>query len=238
MKKKGKNRVGTKLPKPELFTGNWNHLFGPGRAETRCRIVVDVASDKLVAAQAFDGLKWIDLQSAERADLAESLFEANDVSKAPKDWGLLAISTLPEWATPQEMQGQSQVDVLQAATGAQPPQDSHDDEIRKSAESAARLAIAQAFCTEVVSTLTEEELTLVRERNRAETSAGVCHTHDFCDANMLMYAAFVKCGLAKDVADVISDELQLLWNAAWELAIKAEFHADRIGADDPPVPPL
>ena len=69
-----------KMPGPELFAGNWNHLFGPGRAETQCRIVVDVANDALVAAQAFDGLKWFDLSSVERADLAESLFEVNEIT--------------------------------------------------------------------------------------------------------------------------------------------------------------
>jgi len=219
-KKKGNTKLGKKLPKPELYSGYWNHLFGPGSAETRCRIVIDVASKKLVAAQAFDGLKWVDLRSTERADLAESLFEANEVSKAPKDWSLSPIASLPEWASPQETPA------------------SHDDEIRQSAEMAARVAVAKAFCNEVVLSLTEEELALVRERNRAETSAGVCHTQDFCDANMLMHAAFVKCGLAKDEAEAIGEEMHPLWNAAWDLAFKAEFHAEKVGADDPTAPDL
>ncbi|WP_321820889.1 MULTISPECIES: hypothetical protein [unclassified Burkholderia] len=81
----------------KLFAGTWSHLFGVGRMETDCRIVVDVANDKLVAARAFDGLKWIKLSSAEQADLAESLFDANDVSADPDAFGLAAIDSLPDW---------------------------------------------------------------------------------------------------------------------------------------------
>ncbi|ARL04372.1 hypothetical protein BOC44_21655 (plasmid) [Burkholderia pseudomallei] len=80
-----------------LFEGEWSHLFGPGRAETRCRIVVDVASDKLVAAQAFDGVKWFDLSRTEREDLADSLFNANEISRAPEQAGLSAVGSLPSW---------------------------------------------------------------------------------------------------------------------------------------------
>ncbi|MGC8213069.1 hypothetical protein ACP2WR_24855 [Ralstonia pseudosolanacearum] len=81
-----------------LFSGNWTHLFGSGRAETACRIVVDVENDKLVAAQAFDGLRWFELSASEKIDLAASLFEANEVSKAPEGLDLVAIDSLPAWA--------------------------------------------------------------------------------------------------------------------------------------------
>lgn len=81
-----------------LFSGNWTHLFGSGRAETACRIIVDVENDRLVAAQAFNGLRWFELSASEKGDLAESLFEANDVSKAPEDFDLVAIDSLPAWA--------------------------------------------------------------------------------------------------------------------------------------------
>jgi hypothetical protein len=64
-------------PEARLFEGEWGHLFGPGSAETRCRIVIDAANDKLVAAQAFDGLKWVAMSKAELDDLAESVLEVN-----------------------------------------------------------------------------------------------------------------------------------------------------------------
>ncbi|UIF89286.1 hypothetical protein [Cupriavidus sp. UYPR2.512] len=88
---------------PRLYQGTWSHLFGPGRAETQCRIVVDVANDKLVAAQASDGLKWVDLSAADMNDLAASLFDANDVCDDPTEWDLSPIAELPEWASPREI---------------------------------------------------------------------------------------------------------------------------------------
>jgi len=107
-----------KMPGPELFAGNWNHLFGPGRAETQCRIVVDVANDALVAAQAFDGLKWFDLSSVERADLAESLFEVNEISNAPANWNLSPIDAFPQWASSAEVLGH--IDAQPRETSADP----------------------------------------------------------------------------------------------------------------------
>ena len=121
---------------------------------------------------------------------------------------------------------------LQAISGARRSLNPLDPEVIKAAETAARVAIAKAFCKELALVLTAEELELARERNRTETSEGVCHTQDFCDANMPMLAAFVACGLAKDMDAVIEEEMHPLWNAAWDLAFKAEFHADRIQSDD------
>ncbi|HJP69620.1 MAG TPA: hypothetical protein VJ846_12025 [Sphingomicrobium sp.] len=121
---------------------------------------------------------------------------------------------------------------FQAVNGPHRSLNPLDDEVRKAAESAACVAIAKAFCKELASVLTVEELALVRERNRAETSEGICHTHDFCDSNMQMLAAFVACGLVKDMDTAIDDVMHPLWNSAWELAFRAEFHADRIQGND------
>lgn len=86
-------------PRPRLYVGEWTHLFGPGRIETRCRIVIDVAIEELVAAMAFDGQQWLPLSAAERRDLAESLFDANSVSDDPEEWGLVSTGSLPEWVS-------------------------------------------------------------------------------------------------------------------------------------------
>lgn len=59
---------------------------------------MDVENDTLVAAQAFDGLRWFELSAGEKVDLAESLFEANEVSKAPEGFDLVALDSLPAWA--------------------------------------------------------------------------------------------------------------------------------------------
>lgn len=84
-----------------LFYGTWNHLFGPGRHGTDCRIVIQPTQYKLVAAQAFDGLKWVDLSRAEMKDLSESLFSANNVDEDPQSFDLSAVTALPDWALPQ-----------------------------------------------------------------------------------------------------------------------------------------
>lgn len=87
--------------------------------------------------------------------------------------------------------------------------------------------IARLFSYEVSTRLSESQLAAVRKLNRDEKLEYVCHTHDFCDANLLMDAAFVKCGLVEDNdVDVIGEHLQPVWNAAWDVAKAAEFQVD------------
>lgn len=54
-------------------------------------------------------------------------------------------------------------------------------------------------------------------RNARETNDSICHSHDFCDANMTMQAAF---GAVGRVAEVDDDADLELWGAAWALAFK------------------
>jgi hypothetical protein len=61
----------------------------------------------------------------------------------------------------------------------------------------------------------------VVERNKTKTkSHDVCHSHDFCDANMAMDTAMKKLGMSTDLND---DTVLALVNAAWELAKKHNF---------------
>lgn len=55
-------------------------------------------------------------------------------------------------------------------------------------------------------------------RNRAEGDPNVCHTHDFCDANMVMAEAF-KAVTGREV-EVDSDEDCALWSTAWNAWFK------------------
>lgn len=55
-------------------------------------------------------------------------------------------------------------------------------------------------------------------RNAAETSEGICHSHDFCDANMVMLDAMRALG---ESVDVDSEADCKRWSAAWDLAFKA-----------------
>ena len=57
-------------------------------------------------------------------------------------------------------------------------------------------------------------------RNRFEMDSGVCHSHDFCDANMVMDQAFTNVmGRETDVCDGINDANDTqIWNRAWDMA--------------------
>jgi hypothetical protein len=72
--------------------------------------------------------------------------------------------------------------------------------------------------------LSEEEMREVIECNRTR-DPGVCHSHDFCDANMAMAAAFDYLGIKQDRLAEFED----LWGKAWTMSIDNEF---RVEEDD------
>ena len=81
--------------------------------------------------------------------------------------------------------------------------------------------LAHAFHAVLGSWLTEEQRELVDARNAAEAEAGICHTHDFCDANMAMFDAFEAVVGRESEAD--SEDDSRLWNAAWNCALEHGF---------------
>lgn len=91
----------------------------------------------------------------------------------------------------------------------------------------APLALACAFGEELRKELSAQQIAEVIKRNEAEPDKGVCHSHDFCDANVVMAQAFAQFGCAEP--DVGDDAVVAVWNAAWEIAIAREF------ADDDPL---
>lgn len=94
--------------------------------------------------------------------------------------------------------------------------------------------IAFAFCALIHDDLDAAHLSEAIHRNRRETDKGVCHTHDFCDANMTMDAAF-KAAMGRAIE--LGEETEtsradhLLWGEAWNIAKVAEFDAARITAE-------
>lgn len=84
--------------------------------------------------------------------------------------------------------------------------------------------LAREFCKVLREWLTPEEMLEVAERNRVEDRPGVCHSHDFCDANMAMLEAAKNLGYVIDDED-ISDETfsDGLWNEAWDKASESGF---------------
>lgn len=92
--------------------------------------------------------------------------------------------------------------------------------------------VASEFSKVLHRWLTKEEMTLVVARNAAETRSGICHSHDFCDANMAMDEAFNNLGLeslpSEEEHPEESAKAIALWNEAWAIAQAAQFDASKI----------
>lgn len=85
---------------PRWFVGERDHTWSwnrDGRMEAKCRVVVDVANQKLVAAQVWGHQSWADAGSDQYDDLARSLFVENKVSVNPRAADLIEIDRLPTW---------------------------------------------------------------------------------------------------------------------------------------------
>lgn len=91
---------------------------------------------------------------------------------------------------------------------------------------AARLG--KAFADRLKDEIGEDKFEKVRERNRIY-GADVCASHDFCDANMTMAAAFKDVFEREPVTGAdVEDEADLkLWNAAWGMAKRDWLTAPR-----------
>jgi hypothetical protein len=89
------------------------------------------------------------------------------------------------------------------------------------------IEIAKMFCRLLIRDVGPFLVEAV-QRNRDEESPGVCHTHDFCDANMTMAEAMQAHGLMADKTVPLGDQDNDVWNEAWDLAKKAEFDAERV----------
>jgi hypothetical protein len=63
--------------------------------------------------------------------------------------------------------------------------------------------------------LTAQEWREMCQRNAAEHDDGICHSHDFCDANMVMAEAMEEYGLP-EISD--DDDLVEFCNTAWDYA--------------------
>lgn len=81
-----------------MFEGEWDHLFGPCRQATRCRIVLDANAKRVVAAQTWTGLKFVTASESMRADIEDSVINANEAHLDPSEFALDPCSELPDWA--------------------------------------------------------------------------------------------------------------------------------------------
>lgn len=85
--------------------------------------------------------------------------------------------------------------------------------------------IAQEFSALLKNWLSQDELKEVVLRNSIERDPAICHSHDFCDANMAMLEVFSSRGM--DIAGEGGVERHgARWNEAWALARKNSFWVD------------
>ncbi len=89
-------------------------------------------------------------------------------------------------------------------------------------------ALAWRFACDVMADLTESEWREMRITNRT-VSAGVCASHDFRDANMIMAESFEAID-GRNPVDHLDDESAVaLWNAAWSIATPRYLTSDAEG---------
>jgi hypothetical protein len=82
--------------------------------------------------------------------------------------------------------------------------------------------LAKEFSRELHATLTPEQMFEVLRRNGQEAFSTVCHTHDFCDANMVIYKVFKARGM-DPAAEGGMERWGHLWDGAWNLAKRQRF---------------
>lgn len=86
-------------------------------------------------------------------------------------------------------------------------------------------ALALEFSQDLHACLRSEQMREVVARNRAETAPSVCHLHEFCYANVVIYAVFLRPGM-----DPASEEGMerhgALWDQAWNLARSRDFRVE------------
>ncbi len=66
-----------------------------------------------------------------------------------------------------------------------------------------------------------KKLRAIVSRNEAENDSSICHSHDFCDANMAMVEAMEKMGLDYETNDE-------LFNQAWNIAKENAFYTKKV----------
>jgi hypothetical protein len=82
-------------------------------------------------------------------------------------------------------------------------------------------ALARRFTDLLLKEVGPNRMQQIVRMNDVETHPGICHSHDFCDANMPMYDAF--CEVVGREPDLDSDADTALFNEAWDQAKAKHF---------------
>lgn len=87
-----------------------------------------------------------------------------------------------------------------------------------------KIGLAREFSTHLRFELSDEQLKETVRRNAEDESkygADICHSHDFCDANMVMLQAWQEFfGQEPDLND---DADIAIWGDAWAIAKASDF---------------
>lgn len=82
-----------------LVQGHWRHRLDAFSEPAMCRVVVDVAEPRVVAAQVIEHGMARDLGAGALEDLTQAMVGV-DAHHHPSAWGLEACAMLPAWARP------------------------------------------------------------------------------------------------------------------------------------------
>ena len=82
-----------------LMQGHWRHRLHPFAEPVLCRVVIDVAEPRVVAAQVIEDGIPDELGGSALEDLSQVL-AASEVHLHASAWGFAPIDMLPEWARP------------------------------------------------------------------------------------------------------------------------------------------
>jgi hypothetical protein len=100
------------------------------------------------------------------------------------------------------------------------------------------LPLALAFAAHLRAAMTPEDFATIVARNATPEYSKACASHDFCDANMLMAAAFAETFGREPFTTIDVEEggtteeslaaETLIWNQAWDWAKAGKFADDAI----------
>jgi len=77
--------------------------------------------------------------------------------------------------------------------------------------------VGTKFAELVRECLSDSEYKKMCRLNAAETDANICHSHDYCDANVLMADAMAEFDLP-ELSSKSDDDFIAFWGAAWDYA--------------------
>ena len=190
-------------PPRYIVCEDWDHIF-VGNKVSCTRWVLDRATDSLVVAQIAGSGKWTDLTQSAADHLHESLNQNSVWGEAVTDWGAREVDEVPAWDLP-------------APGATQPPDEDTVPPVVEIIYTEAQVsALSKMFLYDLLAQIGLEQMREVAAANLAEPDPAICHSHDVCDANVVMAQAFES--LMRVQVDIRSASQAQLWNAAWSQA--------------------